>query len=66
MIAISAITCLGVASTVEAIRNISASENIQVEDLGLEYEDGWYLINSAQDYYVMQYLQPLDKTLHRY
>jgi len=54
MIAISAIACLGMIDKIGAISNRTACESVQAEDLGLEYKDGWYLINSARDYYTMQ------------
>lgn len=50
LIAVSALVCfcgLGVVIN----NNFNTSE--QYVDIGLNYEDGWYLINDAEDYYAM-------------
>ncbi len=51
VIVLSAITCFAVVNGTMFASN--ARETEQVLDLGLEYKDGWYLINDAEDYYIM-------------
>ncbi|MBO5910570.1 MAG: hypothetical protein J6Q15_03585, partial [Clostridia bacterium] len=54
LVVVSAITCFGaVAIAFNNNNGINDTESEQYVDIGLDYEDGWYLIKDAEDYYTM-------------
>ena len=53
LLVISMVACFSVIPNI--MKQHSNSTQEEVLDLGLDYEDGWYLINNAEDYYIMQH-----------
>ncbi|MFQ6723804.1 MAG: hypothetical protein ACLRFE_00530 [Clostridia bacterium] len=51
LVAVSAIACFATLGV--ALNNSKVDNQEQYLDIGIEYKDGWYLIDSAEDYYTM-------------